>query len=157
MAITITKAKPKAAEKVVAVPKTAVQTDPEKMTDGELADFYGDMEDQCDAAMQASCFTQFEMAKKELTKRLADIGPESEVEVKGSHWLLDVGVAAKVPAKIKDLWLVKKLMTTETFMSVAKVTLTDIKKYLNPEQQAQVLDEDTGHTDRRKITAKFLG
>lgn len=156
MAVTITKTKP-AKQAVAAVLDSTVEKDVTAMSIEELADAYGTLEDRQEALLADPVFVKFGEVKKELTARLAEYDPTQELEVKGLHWLLDVGVAAKTPAVLKDIDMARKFLGDKVFMQIAKLTITDVRKYLNPEQCAKVLDEESGYTDRRKIIAKFMG
>lgn len=152
MPITITKAKPKE----ILVKLEIV--DPSTLEDEALADHYGMLEDQVKAAMMSPIFTQFEEVKKALKQRIKDkCEPTDEIELKGEHWLLEIGKAAKESASIGDLQMTRKFMGEQAFMLCAKVTLTDAKKYLTGEQLDKVLAPAGGYTDRRSVVAKFLG
>lgn len=132
--------------------------DPSKLSIEELADLYGSLEDQTTALLANPVFTKFEQIKKELTARLAeDFEPTDSLTITGSKWLLDVGAAAKNPGKLTDVAKLMSFLGVETFCKLAKVNLTDITKYCTPEQVSQVVDSDTGYSNRRKITAKFVG
>lgn len=125
-----------------------------------LADRYGSLEDKVNALKHNPVFAQFEEAKKELYKRLNEVEPTDEVEIKGHHWLLEVGAAAKNPRKLKDGAIEKliAMLGIEAFAAIAKVNITDIEKYCTPEQAAVVIEEDTGYNlNKRNITSQFLG
>lgn len=157
MAVTVTKTK--AAKKEI-LPK--VDTDqiiePGKMSIEELADLYGQLEDMVNALKSNPIFTKFAEVQEALATRLQDeYGPEEALKIKGAHWLLEIGAAAKNPATWVDKPMTQAFLGSAVFMELSKINLGDLKKYLTPEQLAKVLDEDTGYSTRRKITAKFLG
>lgn len=159
MAVTVTKIKPKVQKPLVEVPETAqALVDPADMSLEQLADLYGDLQDKTTAAMANPIFTRFAEVQKELADRLAAAyEPTDSLEVKGAHWKLEIGVAARNPSQLKDTFKLAGFLGQETFYKVAKVTLTDVKKYCTPEQITQVVDDDTGYSSRRKIVAKYLG
>lgn len=155
MAVTITKPKAKveADKPVVEVAET-----PDKMTLEQLADAYGSYEDQINAMMTNPIFAKFEQVKKELMGRLAtEMEPADEAELAGTHWILDISACSKNPRKITDVMAISKFLGVETFAKIASVKLSDVDKYLNPEQIAKVVDTETGYGTSRKIQAKFVG
>lgn len=157
MAITITKTKKKN-EVLPLVEDAAVALDPAEMGLEELADMYGSLEDRCNALMADPVFTLFQEVKREFDERIAnDYDPLDGLTVSGKHWLLEVGVAAKNPAKLKDAAMAAKMLGQEVFNKIAKVTLADLGKYLTGEQYDKVVDTKTGYSSRRKITCKFKG
>lgn len=159
MAITITKPKvAEQAEKPEAATTTAANTEPKDMTLEELADAYGSLEDKTKALMLDPAFAKFALVAKELKSRVKDeLEPEDTAEIQGEHWLIEVGAANKAPRKVTDVLKIKAFVGEETFAQIAKVNLADVDKYLTPEQVAQVVDDDQGYTETRKLAAKFLG
>lgn len=158
MAVTITKTK----EKAKVVPQVQAEPldtlDPTQMTIEQLADAYGSLHDRTQAALTDPIFARYAEVEKELAERIkSEFEPTNALEIKGEHWHLDVGAAAKAPAKVKDMHKVRKFLGDKLFVELVSITLSNLKKYLNPEQLVQVLDEDTGYTDRRKIEPKFMG
>lgn len=130
----------------------------ETMEIEKLADSYGSLEDKINALMQNPIIAQFELVKKALSKKLEE-GYESTdtIEVTGEHWELDIGAAAKAPAVIGDMALLRKYMGDQTFMACASISLKDAKDYLTPEQLVKVMEPGTKYTTRRKVVAKFIG
>jgi hypothetical protein len=152
MSITVTKQK---AAKKKEKPELV---DPADLQEEQLADEYGRLEDAVNALLMNPLFTQFEEVKKALSHRLqAHYHPASTVTIKGEHYLLDIGKAARAPAEIVNMSQLRTFMGEDAFMKVVKVNLSDVKAYCTPEQLAKVLNEETGYTTRRKITAKYLG
>lgn len=158
MALTVTK-KPVEAPKLDKAQADAPQSIAiEAMTIEQLADRYGDLQDKVAALMANPLIAQLEEVTKELQARIAEeLSPEDAAVIKGDHWALDVSAAAKSPAKIKNMPLLATYLGQKTFMELASVKLTDVKKYCTPDQVSEVLDEATGFTSRRKITPKFMG
>lgn len=154
MTITITKAK--AAPKAKAKADAIEAVEPSGLSDEQLADLYGSLEDRVAALMTNPVFTQFKEAKDELQKRLDTYEHDDEVKMKGEHWLVAAGTCSKSPRKVLDNALVAKFMGQEAFMKVAKVGVGDAEKYLTPEQVEQVVSEEA-FTKNRKITSSFLG
>ena len=152
MPVSIQKIKPKA----VKVEKPEI-VDPSTLGVEELADAYGNLEDAVNALMTNPIFTRWTEVQKELTKRLTNYEPADKVEIKGAHYLLEIGVAARNPAELSDKEKLRTIMGEEVFLKCATENLSDVKAYLTPEQLKEVLNEDTGYSTRRKIVAKFLG
>lgn len=158
MAVTVTKLKKEAPAPVVELDEAQALADATEMTMEQLADQYGSLKDQIDAVMSNPVFAKFGEIEKELDSRLAtEYEPDDVLTIKGQHWILEIGSAAKAPAKLKDIPKLASFLGIDTFYKIAKVTLTDAKKYCTPDQLDQVLDDNTGYTSRRKITPKFLG
>lgn len=154
MAITVSKTKPKvepAQELLVNVSELSLE---------ELADLYGDLGDKVNALQMNPLFTQFDEAQKELAARIkVELEPEQSGVIKGIHWVVEVGAAAKNSRTLKSGAIPKimAMLGQETFSKIAKVSIGDCEKYLTPDQTEQVIEADTGYSDRRKIVAKFLG
>lgn len=156
MAVTVTKTKqvkPKALEPVEAV---ASSVDLTQMDDGELADKYGSMNDQIEALMSNPVFAQFELVRDELQRRLNQFEHDDEVKLKGKHWLVSAGTCSKSPRKVIDNATALKFMGTETFLKVAKLSVGDAEKYLQPDQVSKVVSPES-YTKNRKISVAFLG
>jgi hypothetical protein len=132
--------------------------DPVEMDLEELADSYGALNDRCNALLADPVFIQFDEVKKEFIERLVKgYEPTDALQIKGKHWLLEIGPSAKNPAKLNDLPSAMKMLGQEVFNKIAKVNLGDLTKYLNPEQYAKVVNTDTGYSKSRKIVSKYLG
>lgn len=157
MAVSIQKAK--AAEKQVSKPESlSVAQDLTNTPLEDLADLYGSLEDKVKALSMNPIYQQFEALKKELAARLKTaMGPTDTAVISGKHWDLEVGVAASNPRKVKDVMAIQSMVGIETFCQIAKVNISDVDKYLTPEQVASVVDSDTGYSDKRKLVAKFKG
>lgn len=158
MAITITKQKPKVED----LPKVEALTyvDPAELTLEQLADKYGELEDRIEAVMMDPAFAQFEEVKKQLATRIKDeMEPTDVATLKGDKWLLDIGAAAKNSRKLKAgaVKTLQKMLGAETFGLIAKVNISDVEKYCTPDQVTQVIESDTGYSDKRKIVAKHIG
>lgn len=165
MALTVTKTKAKA--KAVET-ETQVADDSEiqnlaEKTLEELADLYGKLDDQVKALVIAPtppCVTQFALVEAELKKRLeTELEPQDEAQLQGDHWLLEIAACKKNARALKEgaIPLVQKFVGAEAFAQIAKVNISDIEKYLTPDQVEKVLNSDTGYNKSRKIVAKFLG
>lgn len=159
MAITITKQKPKAAPALPKVEPLAY-VDPAELTLEQLADKYGELEDRIEAIMMDPAFAQFDEVKKQLAERIkGEMEPTDVATLKGEKWLLEIGAAAKNNRKLKSgaVPLLQKILGAETFAAIAKVNISDVEKYCTPDQAAQVIVEDTGYSDKRKIVSKHIG
>lgn len=160
MAISITKQK-KTAEKAVEslVPAQEEKT-LDQLSEEELADLYGSLNDQLEALKMNPAFAKFDAVSKELSKRLAEqLEPLDCGSITGKHWELEIGVAAANPRKIKDgaIHSIQTMLGASTFAQLAKVGIGDLEKYLTPEQLVSVVSSDNGYSSKRKITTKFLG
>lgn len=160
MAISITKQK-KTAEKAVEslVPAQEEKT-LDQLSEEELADLYGSLNDQLEALKMNPAFAKFDAVSKELSKRLAEqLEPLDCGSITGKHWELEIGVAAANPRKIKDgaIHSIQTMLGASTFAQLAKVGIGDLEKYLTPEQLDSVVSSDNGYSSKRKITTKFLG
>lgn len=155
MGITVTKQKVKDPE----VKQEVEAVDVSELSAVDLADRYGSLKDKTEAIMMDPAFAQFSQVAKELAGRLAEFEPEDSIEVTGKHWMLAVGACSKKPRVLKDgaISTIISMLGMETFANIAKVTISDCEKYLNPDQLKKVIDADTGYTSNRKISTKFLG
>jgi hypothetical protein len=157
MAITIqkmTKAKP-----VPAAPKNEVETlEPEKLTDEELVDQYGKLQDAILALKTNPVFAQFEMVQEELTKRLEVYEPDEIIKVIAIDYELEAGACSLTPRKIVDPLKVLNWIGPDAFAKIAKVGVADAEKYLVPDQFAEVCPEpEPKFTKNRKIKVAYLG
>ena len=154
MPITILKhvvkqAPPELLEKVI--------VEPTEMTDEELADLYGSLQDKCEALLNDPVFVQLKLARKELDTRIsAQIEPQDGAQITGNEWLLEVGPCSINSRKVGDITKIANYMGQD-FYKVAKVTIADIEKYLTPDQAAEVIVSDTGYSTSRKIAVSYLG
>jgi len=144
-----TKAEPKAAPKVELV-------EPSEMSDEDLADRYGSLEDQIQALTSNPLYAQFALVQEELKARMAKYDATDLIKIKGKHWLLDISACSKSPRKVTDNANVAKMLGNEVFMTIAKVTVGDAEKYLTPEQLQKVVSPES-YTSNRKVSASFLG
>jgi hypothetical protein len=156
MPVTIQKAKVKAKPEKV-LPKIEGPVEPEKLSLEALADEYGRLEDELAVLEADPRYTQFKLVAAELKKRIAaDYVPQDLIEIKGEHWLLEVGAAAKAPRQIIDPVKVQDFVGAATFAQMVTVPVGEAEKYLTPEQLAQVVSTP-GYTTNRKIVSKYLG
>lgn len=152
MAITITKTKaPKKAK-----PVEVEIIEPSQMSDEDLADLYGSLDDRCKALLSDPVFAKFGQAAQALQARLDEYEATSEVKVKGAHWLIAASTCSKSPRRVLDNSAVAKMLGQEAFMKIAKVGVGDAEKYLTPEQVAGVVSKES-YTKNRKVVASFLG
>lgn len=159
MPITISKSKP---AKAAALPKveTTLFQEADKLSDEELADAYGTLQDQISALEVNPLYAQFSLVETELKKRLkAEVPSEDTATIQGKHWVLEVGACSKTPRKLLEgaIPLIQKFLGLETFAKIAKVNISDCEKYLTVEQAEKVINSETSYTENRKIAAKFLG
>lgn len=158
MGITIHKTKAKQKTVHQQPEEGAIVLAPDELDDEALVDEYGKLDNLVTAFNTGPVATRFKECKEALNKRLEDeLEPQDGATLTGHHFRLEVGSAAKAAAKITDMHLTHQYLGDDLFFKVAKVTLSDLKKYLTPDQLAQVLDQDTGYTKRRKVAVKFLG
>lgn len=160
MAITVTKQKPKVEAAVESLVPAQAEKTIDQLSDEELADLYGTLQDQIEALKMNPIFAKFDQANKELQKRLGEsLDPTDSATLTGNHWELEIGAAARNPRALVDgaVPLLQAMLGVEAFGKLAKVSLSDIDKYLTPEQASKVVNEETGFSTKRKITPKFLG
>lgn len=159
MGITVLKkveAKPQEALKVEI--EQAISINPEDMDFEQLADLYGTLHDEVEAANANPVYTKFDIVHKALMSKInAELEATDTAEIKGDHWLLEVTACKKNSRKLKNLDLLRTLMGDDVFFKVAKVNISDVEKYLTPEQTVKVIEDDTGYSSTRGITAKYLG
>lgn len=156
MPITITKPKETTKVKSVEVELPKEKT-LDEMSDEELADHYGALHDQTNAIMESPAFHHFDLAAKELAKRIkAQVEPSDGAELSGAKFTLEIGACAKKPRQVSNMPLLASLLGTK-FVELASVRLSDVDKYLTPEQQVQVVNSDTGYGESRKIIVKYHG
>lgn len=153
--------KPKEAEKPAEnlTPASSEKT-VDQLSDEELADLYGNLSDQVQAANMNPVFARFEQVQKELQKRLEEqLEPQDTAELTGDHWELNIGAAAKNPRVLVDgaIPKIQAALGVDTFGKIAKVGIGDLEKYMTPQQLTDIIKEDTGFSNKRKITVKFLG
>lgn len=155
MGITITKQKE---EKKVA-PQQLDTVGVAELSVEDLADRYGTLFDKVEALQHNPVYVQFAEVQKELAKRLEEYEPDVKLELKGNHWILDIGASARKARSLKEGAISKIIgfLGMQTFAEIAKVTISDCEKYLTPDQVEEVIESDNGYTKNRKITPKFLG
>lgn len=158
MAITISKTKQaKVKDEVVEQDKQAT-LELSEMSAEQLADEYGSLDDQIRALMDDPRFIRFEKVKAELQSRLLEFEPTDELSIEGDHWELEVSACSTKPRSIVEgaQPQIFKMMGNEMAYKLCKFTISDLEKYLTPEQVTQVL-KDNGFSTNRKIKVKYLG
>lgn len=160
MSITITKKKTK--QQPEALPKVELHVDADTLaglTIEDLADRYGDLQDQISAIKMNPVFAQFEEVSKQLQSRLDELEPTDELTIVGSRWLVEASACARNNRTLVKgaIPLLQKMLGAETFGKIAKVNISDVEKYCTPDQASNVINEDTGYSTKRKITAKHIG
>ena len=78
------------------------------------------------------------------------LDPGSKVTLAGIKFNLDLGAQGQRTA-LTDIEKVFEMLGFETFMKVAKVSVTDLKSYLNPDQLAEVTESKFSIKRRVKI------
>ena len=86
----------------------------------------------------------------EIHSKFYDFYPASKVTLAGIKFNLDLGAQGKRTA-LTDIEKVFEMLGFETFMKVAKVSVADLKSYLNPDQLASVTEVKFGTKRRVKI------
>jgi len=99
-------------------------------------------------------FTPVEARISELKKEIVKFGndtlpPDAGLEVATKEGTLKIGVCA-TQREITNIDKAIEFLGMETFMKLAKISLSDLDKYLNPEQIAMVTE--TKVTEQRRIT-----
>ncbi len=118
----------------------------------DLADTYGRLSEIYEAHMANPVIKQFEEVRSLFLARMSEaLEPTDSATVSGAYYDLDVGPAAKAPGSIANLKLLRQLMGDAAFFACAKVTLSDARAYLTPEQLEQVLTPGTKYTVRRDV------
>lgn len=154
MALTINKAAAKPKLKPAQAPK--VEIDPSDMTLEELADEYGNLNDEVEAIMMDPRIHRLKEVQKALLKGLDSYEPQDSLTIKGSKWRVEAGPCSKSPRKIVDMEKSMKFLGKETFMKLASIGVGDAEKYMTPEQVEQVASE-VAYTKNRKLVAHHLG
>ena len=152
MPVVITKTKPEAKAK----PVSKVDPVPAELSDEDLADQYGTYRDRIDALKTDPVFAKFNLIEAELKKRLDPLEATSVAQIKGKHWLLEIGMCSKSPRSVIDPLAVMSMVGTEVFGKIAKVNVGDAEKYLTPEQLEGVVSQEA-YTKNRKIATSYLG
>lgn len=137
--------------------ETTTEVPLSELSDEQLADVYGTLQDEVKAVEMNPVLTRFNEVTKELDSRTAQLDGSETAEWVGDHWTVSIGAATKAPPEITDMQKAANLMGAEAFWKCCKITLADLKKYLNPEQLAQVTKTDTGYIKKRKVEATFRG
>lgn len=156
MPITISKPKVKSTPNIVVEATTVDTLEPVKLTDEELVDQYGKLQDAVTALQANPVFAQFDMVQEELKSRLALYEPDEIVKVVATDYELDAGACGMEPRKITDVLAVLNFIGKEAFAKIAKVGVSDAEKYLVPDQFAKVVSVP-GFTKNRKIKVSYLG
>lgn len=164
MAITVTKTelKPKTGTakikltNAVAEAAETVSTPVEKLTESELVDLYGQLDEQVKQLMKNPIVAQHTELKAELQKRLEAKPQDTPVKLRGEHWGIEASACGKAPRKIANMGVLGSLLGTETFLKVVKCSIGDAEKYLTKEQLAKVVGPDT-LTNNRTLKVIFYG
>lgn len=155
--MSITIVKPKAKPTPVIAPATSVETlEPEKLTDEELVDQYGKLQDAVVALQANPVFAQLSMVLEELNTRLSSNEPEDTIKIIGTDYELEAGTCSKEPRKVIDTLQVLKYIGNEAFAKISKVGVSDAEKYLTPDQFVKVVN-NPGYTKNRKLKVSYLG
>lgn len=159
MTLTITTAKKKKPESLPKVEPVNEIVNLADLTLEQLADRYGELLDKVNAIKMAPEFAQLEEVTKQLQGRLADYEPTDELAIKGNRWLVEVSACARNNRTLVKgaIPMLQKMLGAETFGKIAKVNISDVEKYCTPDQSSNVINEDTGYSTKRKITAKHIG
>lgn len=123
-----------------------------------LADAYGELKDQTVALQAAVVFQRFKLVEAEMKKRLNEaLDATDTADVSGTSWLLSVGACGKKPRQVTNAIKVAEFVDAETFASLITIKVSDVDKYLTPDEVAQVINPVVEHTTTRKITTSFIG
>jgi hypothetical protein len=156
MPITISKGKVKLPTKPVPQKNEVETLEPEKLTDEELVDQYGKLQDLTEAMKANPIFAQLQLVQEELQRRLDTHEPDEIIKIIATDYELEAGACALAQRKITDPLKVMAFIGPETFAKIAKIGVADAEKYLVPEQFEQVVS-GYGFTKNRKINVKYLG
>lgn len=158
MTVTITKTKPK----TVTISKAQMEVEQDEhlllkdLSIEALADRYGDLADKVKMLKEDPTFALFDEAEAELKERLKQYPAEQAVDITGQRYKIEAGPCAKAPAIITNMTKVYNLLGPKVFFKLCSVTLGHLREYLNPEQLKQVINEETGRTEKRAIKTKHI-
>lgn len=131
----VLKTKPKA----VAQPKFATVASDELLSDmADLIDQLGAMEAEVEEAKKL--IKQWDAKVKKLREAYNAVGDAEDVLIeRGAMFEAELGPRSK-SRSVSDIQRVYELMGHDTFLKLASVKLTDIDKYLTPDESAEVLE-----------------
>src|SRR5512141_1914065 len=87
--------------------------------------------------------TEYDKRVKELRTEAMEVDPDQVVSCEGTKGTVVFGEASRQRV-LADMAGVKKALGNELFMSIAKVTLGDLDKYLSTEESAPLVEQGRG-------------
>lgn len=137
----------------VATPKVEVQVDTVSFED--MVDAYGVLAKEVAAIIPDPRIAELAKLEKSIVANAAiQLEKDEGAEITGMYYTGTIGACAKKPRTIGDLGKFREAVGDEVFMKLAKVSISDIEKYCNPTQVAEILSQDVEYTDRRTLTVK---
>jgi hypothetical protein len=130
-----------------------------KLSPEKLADAYGMLKDQTDALSMNPLFQRYNEVAKVMGEYAHSLPVDEAQVITGDRWEVSIGLPTKAAPQITDMEKAANMLGAEVFWKLCTISITDLKKYLNPEQLAQVLqpDSEVGYIKKRKIETKFRG
>jgi len=126
-----------------------------------LVDTFGRLHDEIQAIPVDPRVNQLALVQTEIRRRITalDAKPQMSLKFGGKHWLLDISACSKnsralLPDAARK---VHEMLGDSGFYPLVKLNLSDLDKYLTPDQVALVVTSDTGFSSNRKITPIYLG
>lgn len=86
---------------------------------------------------------EYDKLVKELRTEAMEVDPDQVVSFEGTKGTVVFGEASRQRV-LADMAGVKKALGNELFMSIAKVTLGDLDKYLSTEESAPLVEQGRG-------------
>lgn len=112
-----------------------------KSATATMVDRIVELKRQMDAV--APLAKEYKTLTDDLRKQAMEQDPSQVVTFEGTDHIVVFSEASNV-RKLGDMEQVKKALGKEIFFKVAKVTLTDIDKYLTPEESAELVTVESG-------------
>ena len=124
----------------------------EEMTIGEKVDAYVEAQQELDDAMDGLQVLSKQVAqlKKDLVSEANTRGAEETPVLKGTDHEVRFGPRANKTVFV-DVEKIKKLLSKSDFMSIVKVGVGDVKRYLTPKQQKKVLKSERSGARSMKV------
>lgn len=128
----------------------------EEVSFEELVDIYGDLKQYVTAITPDPAIAQLSKIEAKILELAAvQLEQDEEAEIVAERWKATIGACAKESRKLEDLSTFKKIVGDDVFMKLAKINVTDVDKYLTPEQVSNVLSEPA-YTTKRRLSVKAI-
>jgi hypothetical protein len=134
--------------------------DDDDLTEGmslfQLADLYGRLDASKQKLLANPIFTRHAEVEAALKARItATYKPQDAVEIRGKTYVVEFDAAFKAPRRIDDNEKALEVLGVDTFLSLARLNVTDVEQHLTPEQQKKVIVTPKEYIDRRRVTVRL--